>query len=332
MPSPNTTVPPLRCRVYAAADFRAVLGANAGDPVGGVEAVSPGDSYRLRDDAPVHDVAICPTGAGGGARHLAEGTGIGEPGDEIRVTARLTLMAPDGQPVDLLILCHHPRTGPTATYALPLSPVTARVDYTLIRANANPGNIQLADVICASFASGTRITLPDGSQRPIERLMPGDRVLTRDHGAQRLRWNGAVTLRAIGDFAPVVIPAGTMGNQDDLVLSQNHRLFIYHRDLAPATRMPEVLIQARRLLGHEGIHLREGGFVTYHSLIFDRHEIVYAEGIPVESLLVAETTLDRLPADLSRQLRARFSGVNQPQHFGVEIDTAPPPRRARRGM
>lgn len=323
MTDPHAPFPPLRCRVFDAADIRAILGANAGDPVGGADAVTPGDTYALRSGANTHLLALCPTGAGrGGAQHLAEGTEVGQPGDEIILAARLTLMAPDGQSVDLLILRHQPEGAAGGTYALPLAPMAARTDYMLIRADANPGALQLADVICASFVSGTAITLADGSQRAIERLVPGDRVLTRDHGAQPLRWNATVTLRAIGGFAPVVIPAGVMGNAGDLILSQNHRLFLYQRPLAPITGMPEVLIQARQLLGADGIHLREGGFVDYHALIFERHEIIYAEGIPAESLLVADATLDRLPADLARDLRARFPGLNQRQHFGHEADQA----------
>lgn len=322
MTDPHMPFPPLICRVFNAADIRAILGANAGDPVGGADVVSPGDIYALRGGAATHLLALCPTGsAPGGAQHLAKGTEIGQPGDAIAITARLTLMAPDGPSVDLLILRHLGGVA-AATYALPLAPMAAHTEYTLIQADADPGAVQLADVICASFVAGTAITLADGSQRAIQRLVPGDRILTRDHGAQPLRWNGTVTLRAIGAFAPVVIPAGAMGNAGDLALSQNHRLFRYHRPLARITRMPEVLIQARRLLGVDGIHLLEGGFVTYHALIFERHEIIYAEGIPAESLMVAEATLDRLPVDLAQEVRTRFPGLNQPQHFGQEVDAA----------
>ena len=52
--------------------------------------------------------------------------------------------------------------------------------------------------------------------------------------------------------------------------------------------------------------------------MFDRHEIIYAEGVPAESLMVNEATLQRLPAELSEDMKARFPGLNQNQHFGTE--------------
>lgn len=333
MIDPQVPFSPLGCRVHDAADIRAILGANVGDPIGGADMVAPGDTYALRGGARTYLLALCPTGSGpGGAHRLAAGTEIGRPGDTIHLAARLTLMDPDGQPLDLLILRHEdPASAVAGTYVLPMAPIAAQTEYTLIRAEADPGAVPLADVICASFVAGTRITLADGSQRAIERLAPGDRLLTRDHGAQTLRWNGTVTLRALGAFAPVVIPAGVMGNHGALILSQNHRLFRYHRLLSQPARIPEVLVQARRFLGRGGIHLREGGFVTYHALIFDRHEIIYAEGIPAESLLVDDATLGHLPTDLTDELRARFPGLSQSQHFGQEVAKAPPLPRFGRG-
>jgi hypothetical protein len=323
MPASHPDFPALRCSVFAATDIRATLGASAGDPVAAADAVSLGDVYRLRSGARALQVALCPApGAARGAavQRIAESSELGQPGDEIDIAARLTMMAGDGQTIDLLVLRHRPATGAAGIYATPLTPMSERVDYTLIRAEADPGDLRLIDVACASFGAGTRITLPDGRQQPIERLAPGDLVLTRDHGAQPLRWNAKAALRAIGSLAPVVIPAGAMGNAGALILSQRHRLFLYDRNLARITGMPETLVEARHLVGAGDIHLRVGGYVDYHALIFDRHEIIYAEGIPVESLLVADTTIDTLPPDMARQLRDRFPGLNQPQHFGQEID------------
>ena len=162
------------------------------------------------------------------------------------------------------------------------------------------------------------ITLGDGSQRPIEALLPGDRVLTRDHGPQELRWIGHVTLRAVGAYAPVVIPAGVMGNEADLIVSQHHRMFLYQRQRADGVSKSEILLQAKHLVDDDRIYLREGGFVDYFSLVFDAHEIIYAEGIPAESLLVSEATVSRLPPDLAEKVKQRFPGLSQNQHFGIE--------------
>lgn len=311
-------LPNLTCHVFAATDFRASIGANAGDPIGSTDDLSLGDAYVLRRGAMPFQVVMSATGTDHLHQRLAPGSDIGRAGDKIRITGRLTLMSPDGQMVEVLVLEHESARGLLSGFALPLSPVEERVEYTLLKADSDPGELRLADVICASFGAGTRITLADGRQRAIELLVPGDRVLTRDHGAQPVRWIGKATLRAIGGFAPVVIPAGVMGNSADLIVSQHHRLFLYHRRIAQMTGMPELLIQARQLVYGTHIFLREGGYVDYHALVFDRHEIIYAEGIPAESLMVAEATLARLPPDLAEGVKAHFPGVAQPQHFGFE--------------
>jgi hypothetical protein len=80
----------------------------------------------------------------------------------------------------------------------------------------------------------------------------------------------------------------------------------------------ELLVQAKHLVDGERVFLREGGFVDYLALVFDRHEIIYAEGVPAESLMVNDATVNRLPAELSADVKARFPGLTQVQHFGTE--------------
>ena len=58
--------------------------------------------------------------------------------------------------------------------------------------------------------------------------------------------------------------------------------------------------------------------MDYFSLVFDHHEIIYAEGIPAESLMVNDATLNRLPEGLAEQMRAEFPGLSQNPHFGTE--------------
>jgi len=162
------------------------------------------------------------------------------------------------------------------------------------------------------------ITMADGSQRAIEALSPGDPILTRDHGRQPIRWIGHARLRAVGAFAPVVISAGTLGNGGDLILSQHHRVFLYQRNKLPGLSTSELLVQARHFVDEANVYLREGGFVDYFSLVFDHHEIIYAEGIPSESLLVNDATVNRLPPEIAVEVKARFPGLTQNPHFGTE--------------
>lgn len=305
------------CQVFAAEDVFVTSGANLGDAVGDAEEVCAGDVYHLAPEARPLRLAIAPAagdgGSGGRVQVVGEGSDIGRPGERVELCARLTLMAPSGDSVELLVLRHG-----AATFALPLSPMAPKTDYTLLRASGDPGAVRLADLVCISFARGTLIALADGRQVPIETLSPGDRVLTRDHGPQPVRWVGRATLRAVGSFAPVVITAGTLGNSGDLIVGQHHRMFLYQRHHTRVVQTAELLVQAKHLVDDERVFLREGGFVDYFSLIFDRHEIIYAEGIPAESLMVNDATLQRLPEDMAAEVKARFPGLSQHQHFGTE--------------
>ena len=125
-------------------------------------------------------------------------------------------------------------------------------------------------------------------------------------------------LRAQGSFAPVVITAGTLGNSGDLIVSQHHRIFLYQRNPKTGLKAPELLVQSKHLIDGERIFLREGGYVDYLSLIFDRHKIVYAEGIPPKSLMVNEATLARLPEEIAAEVKSRFPDLSQHRHFGTE--------------
>jgi hypothetical protein len=188
----------------------------------------------------------------------------------------------------------------------------------LLKVDDAPQETGLSDLLCVSFARGTMITLASGQQRAIEDLRAGDRVLTRDHGGQPIRWIGSTTLRAVGAFAPVVITAGTLGNSGDLIVSQHHRMFLYQRERKAGIATSELLVQAKHLVDNNNIFIRETGFVDYFSIVFDQHEIIYAEGVPAESLMVNDATVSRLPAELSEDVKARFPGLSQHQHFGTE--------------
>ncbi|MDW4548162.1 Hint domain-containing protein [Defluviimonas sp. D31] len=301
--------------VYEAQALRVRRGVNLRDPIAEAAACEPGDVYRLDPAARALRMMLCPPTDRQPQAAIAEGSAIGAPGDRVDLVSLFTLMTEDGERLELLF-ARHAASG--AGFALPLSPIAPGVDYTLLAATDDFGGLRIGDVLCVSFGAGTMVTLPDGSQRPIETLAPGDRVLTRDHGPQPIRWIGRSTMRAKGGFAPVVITAGTLGNAGDLVVSPHHRVFIYQRGANRVGGTAEILVQAKHLVDGESVLRQEGGFVDYYSLVFDRHEIIYAEGIPAESLMVNEATVGHLPPDLAEEIRARFPGLNQTQHFGTE--------------
>lgn len=313
--------------LFRADAIHVTIGVNLGDGLAMPAEACPGDIYQLETDA---EALLLMVERGSGQQRVAEGSSIGQPGDAVDLVARYTLLGDDGNRVELLLLRLIGSDG--GLYALPLSPMGARIEYTLVKVDDAPQEATLTDLLCISFARGTMITMANGSQRAIERLRAGDPVLTRDHGPQPLAWVGHATLRAVGAFAPVVITAGALGNTGDLIVSQHHRMFLYLRNRAQGVPTSELLVQARHLVNGDTIFLREGAYIDYFSLVFARHEIVYAEGIPAESLLVTEATLSRLPVELSSEVKARFPGLSHIQHFGTEagqslLDLIEPPAR-----
>lgn len=320
MEKPSDFLPGQSVQAYQAGAIRVVLGANLGDPVGAPDQVALDDVYRLKPEGRARRLMLrLRPGEVDAAQEIATGSEIGRPGDRIEPLALLTLLAPDGERLALVTVWHE---ASLTTYALPLSPMIAGTDYTLIDVGTDFTGLRLADVICVSFAAGTLITRPGAAPEAIEMLRPGDLVLTRDHGPQPVRWIGKATLRAAGSFAPVVISAGTLGNLGDLVVSPHHRIFLYQRGTRRLGGTPEVLVQAKHLVDGDRVWRREGGFAEYYSLVFDRHEIIFAEGIPAESLMVNEETVRLLPDDLADDLRARFPGLRQSQHFASEASRA----------
>lgn len=304
--SPPTS--PQSCQVFPAAALHVVQGVAQGDSLAGPDDICPGDIYALEPGAaPLRLLLI--------GDRVAPGSGFGQPGAQVTMLARYTLMDDEGARLELMVIS----VAGAGLCALPLSPVSRAMDYTLVKVEPAPEAAAVTDLLCISFARGTMITMADGNQRAIETLSPGLRVLTRDHGPQPVQFLGQATLRAVGAFAPVVITAGTMGNAGDLIVSQHHRMFLYLRNRAPDVPTAELLVQARHLVEDERVFIREGGFVDYFSLVFQRHEIIYAEGIPAESLMVSEAVLNRLPPELADEVKTRFPGLSQNQHFGTEV-------------
>lgn len=314
------------CHVLPGADFSVTAGANLGDQMGPAEELCPGDTYRLTATAPAARLTILDGGGGDGRvlgtslgpHSVAGGSEIGCQGDPVSVSARLRLMAPEGHAVDLLLI----ELGADTCAVLPLDPLDPGRDHILVSVDPPPDTIRLADITSVAFARGTRITLADGRQHAVESLAAGMKVLTRDHGAQALRWVVHRTVRGVGPYAPVVIPQNTLGNAADLALSQHQRLFIYQRGSDRLTETAEMLVRAHYLVDDEQIFVRSGGFVDYYTLVFDRHEVIYAEGIPVESLQVSTSTLPHLAEDVVAEVDTAVPGLDHAPHAGTDADAS----------
>jgi len=239
-------------------------------------------------------------------------------GEALSLAGRLSFLDDLGERLDLILV--QVGEGAPEFFVLPLAPVEARAPLTLIGADDCPGEVRLADVAPVAFARGTRITLAGGAQMPVEELVPGTRILTRDHGGQKLLWARRRRYRALGRWAPVVIASGAVANAAPLVVSQDQRLFIYQSDGPRLAGTAEILVRAGDLVNEREVKLRRGGHVEYWHLLLPRHEIIYAECIPTESLLLDARRLARLPEALAGEAAERFPGIARRQHFGSEID------------
>ncbi|MBL4749327.1 MAG: Hint domain-containing protein [Amylibacter sp.] len=145
------------------------------------------------------------------------------------------------------------------------------------------------DVVC--FTKGTEIATPTGA-RLIETLSIGDLVITRDNGLQPIKWIGQKFITGARQYAfphlrPIKIKKDALGAntpQKDIWLSPQHR--IHHKSHQSAVQFGsyEVLIPAKGMINDSTI-LTDNSMnsVAYIHILFERHEIVFADGLACES-------------------------------------------------
>ncbi|MCF3593861.1 Hint domain-containing protein [Rhodobacteraceae bacterium LMO-12] len=314
----SNTRPAHALPVYTSAMLSVVNGANLGDPLSHADDLQLEDSYALRHAA--EPVRLAVMAGENGHFVIAQGTATGTPGATVVLDSCLTLMTRASEVVELLVLVEIDETGHArAIYGLPLAPLEAKAEYLLVGIDREAAKTRMAQMACVSFTRGTQITMATGQQRPIESLQIGDRVLTRDDGAQEIRWIGNSTMRASGEFAPIRIAAGALHNAGDLLVSPDHRLFIYQRSDAFGAGRSELLIKARHLVNGDTIHAQPGGFVDYFQLLFDRHQIIFAEGIAAETLLADQRTHAALPRALADKLLSSGRNHGDAAHLEFEV-------------
>ena len=317
-PSPSTT-PSQRLPVYQAEQLRVTDGANLGDVLSFADELVADDIYELRYGAVIKSLSIQ---VGDGVHYsISDESGLGTPKASLVVDSVLTVMPPTGETVEILVLVEVDSDGHVVQiYATPLSPLIEKTPYTLVGIDREGARLRMAQMACVSFTRGTRITLATGEQCPVENLKLGDRVLTRDDGPQEIRWIGSLTIRAVGEFAPILITAGTLNNAGDLMVSPDHRLFIYQRRDQIGAGRSELLVRARHLVNGDTVKVAEGGFVDYFQILLDTHQIIFAEGISAESMQADERTRAVLPTDMEQALQAPSSGQEAVRHQAFEVN------------
>ena len=193
----------------------------------------------------------------------------------------------------------------------PLEPGTV---YTIsTTAEVEVGSTITYDQICSvpCFGPGTHIMTTEG-EVPADWLAPGDRVITRDSGAQPVLWVGRYRVtppQAQNDpsLTPFRIEAGALGPgqpSHPTQLSPQHRVLLSGYDIELHAGTDEAFAAVQ--------HLEDGGLFERHwpghdfvytHVLLEQHEIILANGLWVESLFlgaqVSPELLRKLPATLA---------------------------------
>lgn len=209
-----------------------------------------------------------------------------------------------------------PTVNSWSTFTLPIR-FPAAGTYTLRLTETGPNdslgaiidNVSL--LIC--FCADTMIATPDGD-RPVQDLRPGDLVVT-ENGAKPLRWIGqrqlsAQELSQDPKLRPVLLQRGALGAglpRRPMRVSRQHRFVSRSKTAQRMFGTSDVLVAAARLLALPGIRIDEQTEqVTYYHLMFDTHEIIFAEGAPTESFLATPQSLQALDPAARHELLALF--------------------------
>lgn len=190
-------------------------------------------------------------------------------------------------------------SGPLRVTFAPDNPENGLVEF--LDRDGNPiGQLTFVNIenVIPCFTPGTLIATPRG-EVAVEELKVGDRVLTRDNGIQEIRWFGSrhldwAALCANPHLKPVLIRKGSLGNglpERDMMVSPNHRMLVANDRTALYFEEHEVLVAAKHLVGTRGVQSIDAAGATYLHMMFDRHEVVLANGAWTESFQPGDWTL-----------------------------------------
>jgi len=189
------------------------------------------------------------------------------------------------------------------------------------------GDVEDLAPVVPCFTKGTLIQTKRG-EIPVELIRPGDKVITRDNGFQTVRWVGQrdlahFELKASHKLRPIQISRGSLGKnlpESDLVVSPNHRILIHDRSAQLYFNDPEVLVAAKHLLRRPGIRLGMVQNVCYVHIMFDKHELVRADGAWTESFCPGPQILKGFPCEQREELFSLFPELrHQSGRLGYEL-------------
>lgn len=182
--------------------------------------------------------------------------------------------------------------------------------------NTDTGLVKVNTTTAPCFVAGTEIVTQSGLVK-VEDLMPGHMVLTRDNGFQPLVWIGSTFRQATGNDAPIRLEQNALGSHEAVEFSPNHRILIKSSQAAILFGESEVLVKAKDLVNGDTITVREDHQpVTYVHLLFERHEIVRANGLDSESYHPGNETLDSFDADTRDEILRLMPNTDAMMGYG----------------
>ena len=182
------------------------------------------------------------------------------------------------------------------------------------------------------FTPGALIQTADGPVA-VEKLSPGTLVLTRDDGLQPVRWIGRSTLdrkrlATSPHLRPIRLEPGALAPglpARALVLSPHHRVMVRGPIAVRMFDSAEVLAAVKDLTACPGIAPAvEVTSIDYIHLMFDRHQLILAEGAVVESLYAGPQALRGMDAAALAELHALFPELRDALKTGHTPQSARP--------
>lgn len=169
-------------------------------------------------------------------------------------------------------------------------------------------NFENTNVIC--FTRGAMIRTVNGDVA-VEDLEIGSLVETMDSGAQPVRWIGrrlisAGMLDATPRLRPIRITKGALGASRDLMVSPQHRMLLSGDRAEMMFGVDQVLASAKDLVDGDMIHIGPAEDVEYFHILFDDHEIIFAEDTPTESFHPGEQALSTTTARMQAEIFELF--------------------------
>lgn len=277
----------------------------AGDSIQ-TEVVAEDDSFTVgTGDKAVVDLLGNDTSAGGAALTITKINGVA-------VTAGSHVVLPSG--LEIVV-----NADGTITVVSEPGDATGPVSFTYeVSTAAGVTDVGLVSgEIVPCFVAGARIETRGGPV-PVEDIRAGDLVLTRDAGFQPVRWCGVRKVPSRGRFAAVRIPAGCFGDHGALAVSPQHRILLSGWRAELLFGSVDVLVKAIHLV-RAGLLLqdRSGRPVSYHHILFDRHQIVRAEGLWSESYHPGEGSLAAQDEAAREELLSLFPALlGNPAAYG----------------